>query len=89
MGIPTVYYPHVYDWGLRSGIKALIAARKAAGVNSTSAVNIQQATTGLYAAIVTGTSGQLAMKIGPNSWSPSGTGWVLQTSGTNYAVWKK
>jgi len=29
----------------------------------------------------------LAMKIGPASWSPSGSGWVLQTSGTNYAVW--
>ena len=87
-GIPTVYYPHVYDWNLRAGIKALIQARKSAGVTSTSAVSIQQATTGLYAAIITGTSGKLAMKIGPNSWSPSGT-WTLLTSGTNYAVWKQ
>jgi alpha-amylase len=29
------------------------------------------------------------MKIGPNAWSPTGTGWVLQTSGSNYAVWMK
>ena len=87
-GIPTVYYPHVYDWNLRAGIKALIQARKSAGVTSTSAVSIQQATTGLYAAIITGTSGKLAMKIGPNSWSPSGT-WTLLTSGTNYAIWKQ
>lgn len=87
-GIPTVYYPHVYNWNLRAGIKSLIQARTSAGVTSTSAVSIQQATTGLYAAIITGTSGKLAMKIGPNSWSP-GTGWTLLTSGTNYAVWKQ
>jgi alpha-amylase len=87
-GIPTVFYPHVYNWGLRTPIAALIAARKAAGVTSTSAVAIQQASQGLYAAIVTGTAHQLAMKIGPNSWSP-GTGWTLQTSGSNYAVWMK
>jgi alpha-amylase len=87
-GIPTVYYPHVYNWNLRTAIKALISARKSAGVTSTSAVAIQQATTGLYAAIITGTSGKLAMKIGPNSWSP-GSGWTLLTSGTNYAVWKQ
>lgn len=87
-GIPTVYYPHVYNWGLKTPIKALMAARKAAGVHSTSPVAIQQATQGLYAAIVTGSTRQLAMKIGPNSWSP-GAGWTLQTSGTNYAVWMK
>ena len=87
-GIPSVFYPHIYNWNLKSGIVALINARKAAGVNSTSAVSIQQAVTGLYAAIITGTSHQLAMKIGPNSWSP-GSGWTLQTSGNNYAVWMK
>ena len=84
-GIPTVYYPHVYNWNLKAPIAALIALRKEKGVTSTSAVSIQQATTGLYAAIV---NGNLAMKIGPNSWSP-GAGWTLRTSGTNYAVWTK
>ena len=69
-GIPTVYYPHIYNWGLKTPIAALMAARKAAGVHSTSAVAIQQATQGLYAAIITGSTRQLAMKIGPNSWSP-------------------
>ena len=86
-GIPTIFYPHIYNWGLRAPILALVNARRAAGVNSTSAVSIQAAQTGLYAAIVTGTVHQLAVKIGPNSWSPSGAGWTLQTSGTNYAVW--
>lgn len=87
-GVPTVYYPHLYNWNLKTPIKALITARKAAGVTSTSAVSIQAATQGLYAAIVTGSAHQLAMKIGPNSWSP-GAGWTLQTSGNNYAVWMK
>jgi len=87
-GIPTVFYPHIYNWNLKTQIAALMKARKDAGVTSTSAVAIQQATQGLYAAIVTGNTRQLAMKIGPNSWSP-GTGWTLQTSGTNYAVWTK
>lgn len=87
-GIPTVFYPHIYNWNLKTPIAALMKARKDAGVTSTSAVAIQQATQGLYAAIVTGNTRQLAMKIGPNSWSP-GSGWTLQTSGTNYAVWMK
>ncbi len=87
-GIPTVFYPHIYNWNLKTPIAALMKARKDAGVTSTSAVAIQQATQGLYAAIVSGNTRQLAMKIGPNSWSP-GTGWTLQTSGTNYAVWIK
>lgn len=88
-GIPTVYYPHIYNWNLKTPIAALMTARRAAGVTSTSAVAIQQATQGLYAAIVTGGTRQLAMKIGPNSWSPAGAGWVLQTSGNDYAVWMK
>ena len=87
-GIPTVFYPHIYNWNLKTPIAALMKARKDAGVTSTSAVAIQQATQGLYAAIVSGNTRQLAMKIGPNSWSP-GSGWTLQTSGTNYAVWIK
>jgi alpha-amylase len=87
-GIPTVFYPHIYDWNLKSAIQALINARKSADVTSTSAVSIQQATTGLYAAIITGNAHKLAMKIGPNSWSP-GAGWTLLTSGNNYAVWQQ
>ena len=87
-GIPTVFYPHIYNWNLKSQIQALINARKGADVTSTSAVAIQQATTGLYAAIITGNTHKLAMKIGPNSWSP-GSGWTLLTSGNDYAVWQQ
>ncbi|MDY7228699.1 glucan 1,4-alpha-maltotetraohydrolase domain-containing protein [Hyalangium rubrum] len=87
-GIPTVYWVHYFDWGTanQNAIKALITARKNAGVTSTSTVSIQVADTSKYAAIITGNTKKLAVKIGPNSWSP-GTGWTLVTSGTNYAVW--
>ena len=70
-GIPTVYYPHVYNWNLKTPIQALMTVRKNKGIRSTSAVTINSAVTGLYAATITGTSGQVAMKIGPNSWSPA------------------
>jgi alpha-amylase len=82
---------HYYDWDQAtygSKIKTLIAARKEKGVTSTSAVTIVAAQTGLYAATIAGSTGSLAMKLGPNAWSP-GTGWTLVTSGTNWAVWKK
>ncbi|NQD36231.1 alpha-amylase [Permianibacter sp. IMCC34836] len=84
-GIPTVYYPHVYDWNLRAGIKTLISLRKEKAITSTSAVAIQRADQGLYAAII---NNNLAMKIGPNAWSP-GSGWTLRTSGDQYAVWTR
>lgn len=85
-GIPTVFIPHVYDWNLKSSIGDLIKARRAAGVTSTSSVKIEAAEQGLYAAIVKGNSKNLAVKIGPNDWSP-GSGYTLQASGPNYAVW--
>lgn len=84
-GIPSIYWPHVYDWNLRTAIKALISVRKSKGINSNASVVIQQAQTGLYAAII---NNNVAMKIGPNSWSP-GAGWTLATSGNDYAVWTR
>ena len=88
-GVPCVYWVHFYDWGHKSAITTLMKLRKAKGVHSSSAVSIQVADSSRYAALITGTAGTLAMKIGPGDWSPSGTGWKLETSGTNYAVWSK
>ncbi|MGQ5522521.1 alpha-amylase C-terminal beta-sheet domain-containing protein [Chitinimonas sp. PSY-7] len=84
-GIPSVYYPHVYQWRLRDSIKPLLKLRKEQGITSTSQVAIQRAETGLYAAIV---DNKVAVKIGPADWSP-GVGWTLRTSGNQYAVWTK
>ena len=88
-GIPTIFFPHIYDWDFKSSIAELTNLRRTAGVTSTSEVNIQEAAQGLYAAIVTGKNNQLAIKIGPNDWSPQGDGWDLRTWGNYYAVWIK
>lgn len=84
-GVPMVYWAHYYDWNLKNDINALINIRKSMGIQSESPVSIARAETGLYAAYI---GSNVAMKIGPNSWSP-GSGWSLATSGNNYAVWTK
>ena len=42
-GVPCVYWPHFFDWGLHDQIKALIQLRKSAGINSASQVSVQAA----------------------------------------------
>ncbi len=84
-GVPTVYWAHVYNWGLRSDIKELIDIRKSQGIGATSSVDIKVAEYGRYAAII---NGNTAVKVGPYDWSP-GSGWTLAASGSQYAVWKK
>jgi alpha-amylase len=84
-GIPMVYYPHIYNWSLKAEIKALMDLRKAQGITSTSAVSIQRAEAGLYAAII---NDNTAVKIGPTAWNP-GTGWAQVATGSGYTVWKK
>jgi alpha-amylase len=83
-----VYWVHYFDWGTtnQNAIKTMISIRKSKGITNTSAVSIQAADSSKYAAIITGNTGKVAMKIGWGSWSP-GTGWTLATSGTNYAIW--
>lgn len=85
-GVPSVFWDHYFDWGLKSAIDQLIAVRKDNGLHSESSLSIKEARWDLYAAEI---DGKVAMKIGPGSWSPSGSGWVLRTSGTDYAVWDK
>jgi alpha-amylase len=85
-GIPCVF---INDWNSWSSqISTLINIRKTQGIGQTSTVAQQASNSGLYAAII---DGKVAMKIGPNSWSPpaASPAWVLKTSGTNYAVWTK
>lgn len=80
-GVPCVFWPQYY--ANESLINTLISIRKSQGITATSSLSIQSATTTVYAAII---NGNTAMKIGPGSWSPTGT-WTLKTSGNNYAVW--
>ncbi len=88
-GNPAVFWTHFFDGGsgVRNAIKDLIAIRKSVRVFSGSTINIVEARNNLYAAYIDGRSGTIAMKLGSGDWSPNGNGWVLQTSGNDYAVW--
>ena len=90
-GVPCIYWPHLFDWGntAKTQITDLVAIRKAAGIHSQSNLSIETAQNGVYAAIINGDNYDVAMKMGPNDWSPQGNGWTLAASGNNYAVWTK
>lgn len=85
-GIPMVWWPHYFNWGIKNEIDAMIKIRKDNGLSSTSNLNIVAATNNLYAAII---DDKVAMKLGSDNWSPSGTGWILKISGTGFAIWDK
>ena len=85
-GTPMVWWPHYFDWGIKSQIDAMIKIRKDNLLSSTSSLNIVAASNNLYAAII---DNKVAMKLGSDNWSPSGTGWTLKLSGTGFAIWDK
>jgi hypothetical protein len=85
-GTPMVWWPHYFNWGIKNEIDTMIKIRKDNGLSSTSTLNIVAATNNLYAAII---DDKVAMKLGSDSWSPSGTGWTLKLSGTGFAIWDK
>ncbi|TRX49697.1 starch-binding protein [Fulvivirga sp. M361] len=88
-GNPMVFWTHFFDAGLgvRNAIVDLIDIRKSVRVHAGSTINIAEARNDLYAAYIDGRSGTVAMKLGSGNWSPNGSGWVLRTSGNDYAVW--
>ena len=95
-GIPCVFFPHYYGGTFTKdgrsvtytsnevAINKLMAIRRANNINAYSSVLVSNSST-FYSAIVDNT---VAVKIGPGAWTP-GTGWILNTSGTDYAVWSK
>ncbi len=76
-GLPCVFWKHYFDWGgdLQNKIKALINARKVAGVDAGSMLHLQNNARdkGIYAAMVQGSRGQLYVRIGGDDslWQPS------------------
>lgn len=88
-GNPMVFWTHFFDAGsgVRNAITDLIAARKSVRVHAGSSISIAEARNDLYAAYIDGRNGTIAMKLGSGNWSPNGSGWTLQTSGNDYAVW--
>jgi len=91
-GVPTIYWEHYYDWGVKSEIDALIAIRKEFGITNTSTLEVKASSASVYAAVV---NGNVAVKLGYGNWSPALAGfpdaaqWELKTYGNNYAVWGK
>ncbi len=93
-GTPCIFWKDIYDSGklYEDKIEELILIRKKYLVHSESRVWIDKAEKNNgYAAYIQGDKGEIALKIGPGSWSPSGDKWDptgdLLTSGNDYAVW--
>jgi alpha-amylase len=93
-GVPSVYWKHYFDWGtdLREKIKALINARKVAGVHSGSAIHVQHnaQAKGVYAARVVGRQGDLYVRIGGSDmdWQPSDSNYQAYREYANGMGWK-
>ncbi|MDR2512094.1 MAG: starch-binding protein [Bacteroidales bacterium] len=81
-GIPCVFYPHWTQH--KNAIKAMITARKAAGLHSESDVSCET-NSNYYKATSVGTNGKLITFIGGNWTAPSG--YTLVTSGNGYAMY--
>jgi alpha-amylase len=97
-GVPSVYWKHYFDWGsdLQNKIKALINARKIAGVNAGSKVDVQDnaKSAGVYAARITGRNGELYVRVGGSDqqWQPGAsgyTGYREYAQGAGWRVWIK
>ena len=95
-GVPTVFWKHYFDWGtdLRNKIKALVNARKVAGVHAGSAVDLQDnaRASGVYAARVVGRHGALYVRVGGSDaqWEPSRSsysGYREYAQGAGWKVW--
>ncbi len=95
-GVPSVFWKHYFDSGadLRNKIKALINARKVAGVHAGSAVHLQDnaRSNGVYAARVEGRNGDLFVRIGGSDarWEPSlssYTGYREYAQGAGWKAW--
>ncbi|HAC65172.1 MAG TPA: alpha-amylase [Cyanothece sp. UBA12306] len=97
-GVPTVFWKHYFDWGpdLHNKITALINARKVAGVNANSTIHTQNNARdqGVYGAFITGTNGDLYVRIGGSdqNWQPYYSGYQdyrEYAKGNGWKVWVK
>lgn len=89
-GVPCVYWKHYFEWNRGDEIKALIKARKYAGIHSGSYIK-SEVHGADYVAIVgdqSQESSTLIVKIGPGfGFNVDANLWGLETSGNGYAVW--
>jgi alpha-amylase len=84
-GIPSVPWFHWFG-PERETIRKLIEIRMENAITSVSHVAVQKADHNSYAAII---DERVAMKVGPEFWSPAGSHWRLAASGRDFAVWSR
>ncbi|KAI3942567.1 hypothetical protein MKW92_021092 [Papaver armeniacum] len=87
-GIPSIFYDHFYDWGIKEEIIKLTAARSRNGIRPTSSVRIIAAEADLYLAEI---DEKIITKIGPkmdlgNLVPPN---YKVVADGKDYAVFEK
>ena len=83
-GTPCIFWPHWVEY--KEALKAIIKARKAAGISNTSKIERQEAFGGGYVVVVNGSKGSVLCMSGfVNGFDT--TGWKLVNSGTNYAYY--
>jgi alpha-amylase len=93
-GVPSVYWKHYFEWGddLQNKIKALINARKVAGVHAGSDLFLQDNArrSGVYAAAVRGRQGMLYVRVGGSdaNWQPAFSGYRDYREYAQGAGWK-
>ena len=85
-GVPCVFYPH---WkSFTSAINAMIDARHAVGVNSTSSVDDSETGDNTYRASVQGTNGYLILRLGADIYSHDpGSGYKIAAEGYGYRIY--
>jgi len=90
-GVPSVFWPHYFSWGddLQAKIRALINARKVAGVHANSPLHLAMdvRAEGVYAARVQGEHGQLFVRIGDQRPWPAAHSARLYAKGEDWQVW--
>lgn len=83
-GIPCVFYPHWYKY--KSDIKAMITARRNAGIHSESTVS-ETSGSGYYEATVTGKYGKVILYLGSSASKSAPEGYKQAVKGTKYAMY--
>eukprot|EP00899_Mesostigma_viride_P008546 jgi/Mesvir1/17693/Mv07873-RA.1 len=89
-GIPSVFYDHYFDWGLKGEIKNLIDVRKRNGIHADSPVKIIMAEGDCYVAHVG--DGKLVVKLGDRmdmGAATPGSDYKAVAFGSGYCVWER
>ncbi|KAI3688989.1 hypothetical protein L2E82_46935 [Cichorium intybus] len=87
-GIPSIFYDHFFNWGLKDQIIKVSAVRARNGISATSQVKILAYEADLYVAEI---DEKIIVKIGPKDdlGNLIPQNFQVATSGLNYCVWVK